>query len=85
MINSSPTNGSPARRSAESTTIKTPFKEFEKNKLIELKNENIEILKERLLILTPNFEKMEKYAALKKAYDNYKLLEAMLGDENGNK
>ena len=45
----------------------------------------IDILKERLLILTPNFEKMEKYAALKKAYDHYKLMESMIGDEDGNR
>ena len=52
------------------------------NELIEL----VETLKERLLILTPNFEKHEKYAALKKAYDNYKLIEAMLsGEDNDNK
>ena len=45
----------------------------------------VETLKERLLILTPNFEKMEKYAALKKAYDHYKLMESMIGDEDGQK
>ena len=52
------------------------------NELIEL----VETLKERLLIITPNFEKHEKYAALKKAYDNYKLIEAMIsGEDNDNK
>ena len=46
----------------------------------------VDTLKERLLIITPNFEKHEKYAALKKAYDNYKLIEAMLsGEDNDNK
>jgi hypothetical protein len=37
----------------------------------------VETLKERLLILTPNFEKMEKYPSLKEAYDHYKLIEAL--------
>jgi hypothetical protein len=41
----------------------------------------MKIMKERLLILTPLFEKHEKYAALKKAYDNYKLIEALLQEE----
>ena len=62
-------------------TIATDKGKIELNALIEL----VDVLKDRLLILTPNFEKMEKYAALKKAYDNYKLLEAMIGDEDGNR
>ena len=37
----------------------------------------METLKERLLMLTPNFEKMEQYPALKEAYDHYKLIEAL--------
>ena len=37
----------------------------------------VDTLKERLLILTPNFEKMEQYPALKEAYDHYKLIEAL--------
>ena len=49
-------------------------------------SEFIKVMKERLLIITPDFEKHEKYAALKKAYDNYKLIESMLsGDNNDNK
>lgn len=40
----------------------------------------METIRERLLIIVPNFEKHEKYEALKKAYDHYKLLEKMLGD-----
>lgn len=42
--------------------------------------ETLQVVKERLLILTPDFEKMEKYPALKIAYDNYKMVEAMLRD-----
>ena len=48
-------------------------------------SEFIKVMKERLLIITPNFEKHEKYAALKKAYDHYKLIESMIGKENDNK
>lgn len=42
--------------------------------------ETLKVLKERLLILAPDFEKMEKYPALRSAYDNYKAIEAMLRD-----
>lgn len=37
---------------------------------------------ERLAILTPDLEKLEKYAALKAAYDHYKTIEALIGDDN---
>mgnify|MGYP003350425794 CR=1 FL=1 len=37
----------------------------------------VEMLKERLLILTPNFELHERYPALKEAYEHYKVLEAL--------
>ena len=43
--------------------------------------EMMTIMKERLLILTPAFEKHEKYAALKKAYDNYKMIEALIQED----
>jgi hypothetical protein len=39
--------------------------------------EMMQVLKDRLLIITPDFEKHEKYPALKEAYDNYKLIEAL--------
>jgi len=39
-------------------------------------------LQERLLVLQPNFEAMEEYAALKDAYDQYKMLEKLLMDNN---
>jgi hypothetical protein len=45
----------------------------------------IETVKERLLILAPNFELMEQYPTLKDAYDQYKLIEAMLKEENTKK
>ncbi len=62
-------------------SIATNEGKIDLNELIQL----IDVLKTRLLILTPNFEKMEKYAALKKAYDHYKLMESMIGDEDVNK
>lgn len=39
----------------------------------------METLKKRLLILTPNFEQMEKYPMLKELYDEYKAMEKLLG------
>jgi hypothetical protein len=46
--------------------------------------EFMKIMRERLLIIVPNFEKHEKYSALKKAYENYKLIESMISeDSNG--
>jgi hypothetical protein len=39
----------------------------------------METLKKRLLILTPNFEQMEKYPMLKEMYDEYKAMERLLG------
>lgn len=46
--------------------------------------EMMKIMKERLLILIPDFEKHEKYAALKKAYDNYKIIEALIQEDRKN-
>ena len=37
----------------------------------------IAAINERLAILDPDMEKLEKFSALKKAYDNYKLIEQM--------
>lgn len=41
----------------------------------------MEKVEERLLILQPDPKKLEKHAALKKAYDHYKLMEKLLGDD----
>lgn len=49
------------------------------NEVIDLKKE-IYAIRDRLLILVPDPAKLEKYNALKEAYDNYKLLEAMLNE-----
>ena len=44
--------------------------------------ETLDMILEQLLILQPNFEQMEKYPALKAAYDNYKLMEALCKEDN---
>jgi hypothetical protein len=38
------------------------------------------MMEERLAILTPDLQKLEKYTALKKAYDNYKVVENLCKD-----
>lgn len=43
--------------------------------------DSVEVLKQRLLVLTPNFELHEKYPALKDLYEQYKVMEAMLQEE----
>lgn len=45
----------------------------------------LKMLMDRLCIIEPNFKLMEKYPALKEAYDNYKLLEALLANEDNTK
>jgi hypothetical protein len=67
--------------SGTNPTIATDKVKIDLNELGEL----INVLKERFLVITPNFEKMEKYQALKKAYDHYKLIESMLGEESDNR
>jgi hypothetical protein len=47
--------------------------------------ETLETILERMLILQPNFEKMEQYPALKEAYDNYKLVEALIANDSDKK
>lgn len=41
-------------------------------------------LEKRLAILQPDPKKLEKFEALQKAYDHYKLLEALLHEEDKN-
>ena len=45
----------------------------------------METLKKRLLILTPKFEQLEKYPMLKAAYDEFKMLEKLLGEPDDTK
>jgi hypothetical protein len=44
--------------------------------------ETLEKINERLAILVPDPKKLEKYKALKRAYDNYKTLEALIQEED---
>lgn len=39
-------------------------------------------IEDRMAILTPDPKKLEKFAALKKAYDNYKLMEKLCQEED---
>lgn len=43
--------------------------------------ETLEAINKRLAILVPDPDKLEKFEALKKAYDHYKLLEALCHEE----
>ena len=45
-------------------------------------NEVLNTISERLCVLSPNFEAMEEYPALKDAYKQYKMLEKLLLDNN---
>ena len=59
----------------KATTISTAKHTIDIDELAEV----FEIVKKRLLILTPNFEMHEKYPMLKELYDEYKALEKLLG------
>jgi hypothetical protein len=74
-----------------STTVLSIMAEGDGDAMIKTKKNTINLdemarmmdtLKERLLILTPAFEKHEQYPALKEAYDHYKLIEALCKEEN---
>lgn len=62
------------------TTIKTAKHTIDIDELAEM----METLKKRLLILTPNFEKHEKYPMLKQMYDEYKAMETLLSGPDSN-
>ena len=42
--------------------------------------ETLELIKSRLAILVPSEEKLQKYEALRNAYDQYKVIEALLNE-----
>jgi hypothetical protein len=46
--------------------------------------EALDLIMERLSIISPDIEKLEKYSALKKAYDHYKLIESLIQEDNKN-
>jgi hypothetical protein len=73
-----------------STTVLSIMAEGDGDAMIKTKKNTINLdemarmmdtLKERMLILTPAFEKHEQYPALKEAYDHYKLIEALCREE----
>lgn len=41
----------------------------------------LEAIEDRLAILTPDPKKLEKYESLKKAYNHYKLMEKLIGED----
>lgn len=66
------------------TTAVTPLKvtgtaEFEGDVVVKGRNlmESLDAIEKRLAILVPDPAKLEHFEALKKAYDHYKMLEAM--------
>jgi len=76
--------------SGMSTTVLSIMAEGDGDAMIKTKKNTINLdemarmmdtLKERMLILTPAFEKHEQYPALKEAYDHYKLIEALCREE----
>jgi hypothetical protein len=61
--------------------------EFEGNVKIKGKDlaKSLEAIEKRLAILVPDPKKLEKFEALKKAYDHYKLLEALCHETDDDK
>lgn len=46
--------------------------------------ELLDKIEDRLAILVPSEEKLKKFEALRKAYDHYKLMEKLCGENNEN-
>jgi hypothetical protein len=61
--------------SSSKSVLRTSKNEIDLDELADL----IKVLKKRLLILTPDFEKHEKYPMLKELYNEYKAMERLLG------
>lgn len=51
------------------------------NSLLEPISSRLTAIEERLAILTPDLQKLEKYSALKQAYENYKLIETLCKEQ----
>ena len=81
---------SPSYYTTSSNAIWTGNVPMNSDITIQYKNETIEVgktlktLMDRLCVIEPNFKLMEKYPALKEAYDNYKMMEALLANEGEN-
>lgn len=84
VLTSNGYNGTWATSSAPSSTIKVEG-DAEFNGDIQWKGRSLgkllETIEDRLAILTPDPAKLEKYEALKKAYEHYKLLEKLIGED----
>lgn len=78
MVNAMP---SALRVSGNNPRIETDTYHIDLNDLVQ----TIEVLKERLLVITPQFEKHELYPALKQAYDNYQMIDVMLRGMDGSR
>ena len=83
--------GSYTSSTAMSTSILSIMAEGDGDAMIKTKKNTINLdematmmntIKERLLILTPNFELHEKYPVLKDLYEQYKVVEAMLKEDD---
>lgn len=48
---------------------------------VEQMHQRLTSIEERLAIISPDLVKLEKFAALKQAYDNYKLIETLCKDQ----
>lgn len=63
------------------SVLRTSKNEIDLDELADL----LEVLKKRLLIIAPDFEKHEKYPMLKELYNEYKAMERLLsGPDSGN-
>lgn len=60
--------------------IRTPNHEIDIDELAEF----MDVVKKRLLVLIPDFEKHEKYPMLKELYNEYKAMERLLGGPDSN-
>jgi len=64
----------------DTITIETPKHQINVDELAEF----MDIVKKRLLILIPEFEKHKKYPMLKELYDEYKAMEKLLSGPDSN-
>jgi hypothetical protein len=80
-----------ANSTSMSTSVLSIMAEGDGDAMIKTKKNTINLdemarmmdtLKERMLILTPAFEKHEQYPALKEAYEHYKLIEALCREDS---
>ena len=63
------------------TAIRSSSGTMNRDTSIDQLNNRLNSIEERLAILTPDLVKLEKFAALRQAYDNYKLIETLCKDQ----